>query len=191
MGDSVFTTSISLLERLRSPGDQVAWAQFAAIYTPLLFYWAKRHGLQDSDAADLVQDVMATLVRTLPEFQYEQAKSFRAWLRTVTQNKWRERSRRLALPIEASANITDLIAEETREFWDKDYQTLLVARALEVMRAEFEQNTWQACWAVVVEQRSVAEVAQELGMTNGAVYVAKSRVLKRLREELAELWDEP
>ena len=78
------TTSFSLLERLRQPSDSAAWDRFVELYTPLLFYWGRRAGLQSADAADLVQDVFEVLLHKLPEFQYDRQKSFRSWLRTVT-----------------------------------------------------------------------------------------------------------
>jgi RNA polymerase sigma-70 factor (ECF subfamily) len=84
------TTSPSLLERVRRPSDDAAWRQFVDLYTPLLCQWARRAGLQDADIADLVQDVFTTLVRVLPEFEYDSRKSFRAWLKTVLMNRWRK-----------------------------------------------------------------------------------------------------
>src|SRR5262249_5968124 len=88
------TTSPSLLERLRQPNDQAAWARFVELYSPLLYYWARRAGLQAADASDLVQDVFEVLVRQMPLFVYSPHKSFRGWLRSVTLNRWRERHRR-------------------------------------------------------------------------------------------------
>src|SRR5271154_45229 len=88
------TTSVSLLERLRQPAEQDAWNRFVHLYTPLLFAWADRAGLQSHDAADLVQDVFVLLLRKLPEFTYDSRQSFRGWLRTVALNKWRESRRR-------------------------------------------------------------------------------------------------
>jgi DNA-directed RNA polymerase specialized sigma24 family protein len=83
-------TSASLLDRLRRPGEDAAWARFVDLYTPLLYHWARRTGLAQAQAADLVQDVLVVLVRKLPEFTYDRTRSFRSWLRTVTLNKWRE-----------------------------------------------------------------------------------------------------
>src|SRR5438128_12285057 len=88
------TTSVSLLERLRQPDAHAAWERFVDLYTPLLFYWARRVGLQESDAADLVQDVFTILVQKLPEFHYDRSHSFRSWLHTVLLNKWRKLRRR-------------------------------------------------------------------------------------------------
>src|SRR3954468_8593819 len=87
------TTPVSLLERLRQPDPQEAWVRFTRLYTPLLYYWARRMRLQPEDAADLVQEVFAQLVVKLPEFTYEPGKRFRAWLRTVILNKYRDRLR--------------------------------------------------------------------------------------------------
>src|SRR5437762_6031155 len=90
------TTDASLLERLKLPVDQRAWSRFVDLYTPLIYSWGRQVGLQESDAADLVQEVFALLVVKMPDFAYDRHKSFRAWLRTVTLNKWRDRCRRLA-----------------------------------------------------------------------------------------------
>jgi len=89
-------TPVSLLERICQKSDQDAWSRFVALYTPLIFYWGRRCGLQAEDASDLTQDVLATLFQKLPEFTYDHHKSFRAWLRTVTLNHWRDRARRPA-----------------------------------------------------------------------------------------------
>src|SRR5690348_6167769 len=97
------TTSLTLLERLRTPDDPEAWSRFARLYTPLLYYWCRRTGLQEHDAADLVQDVFVTLVGKLPEFQYDPQKSFRNWLRVLTLNKCHERHRRMSLQPAGSA----------------------------------------------------------------------------------------
>ena len=88
------TTPPSLLERLRQPADEKAWQEFVDLYSPLLYQWARRAGLQEHDAADLLQDVFAHLLRKLPEFEYDRHKSFRGWLRTTTLNLWRDGCRR-------------------------------------------------------------------------------------------------
>src|ERR1700722_11673297 len=89
-------TPASLLQRLRQPDEQGAWERFVDLYTPLIFFWACRMRLQAQDAADLVQDVFTTLLQKLPEFHYDPGKSFRAWLRTLTVNRWRDSLRRKA-----------------------------------------------------------------------------------------------
>jgi RNA polymerase sigma-70 factor (ECF subfamily) len=180
-------TPASLLERLRQP-DQQAWPRFVQLYTPLLYYWSRRLGLQEPDAADLVQDVLLHLVRKLPEFTCDRNRSFRGWLRAVVLNVWRNR-RRAELPRAADPPDLDEVAdsEDSEAFDEVEYRRWLVGRALELMQAEFQATTWKACWEFVVSGRPAAEVAAELGLSVGAVYVAKSRVLNRLRRELLGL----
>ena len=181
------TTPPSLLEQLRQPNDQQAWQRFVDLYTPLLFYSARRVGLQDSDAADLVQEVFALLVRKLPEFAYDQDKGFRNWLRTVLMNKWREIGRRNALPT-AGAVPERAAPDEIAALADEEFRRHLIVRALELMKAEFQPATWKACWEYAAVGRPAAEVAAELGVSVNAVYLATGRVLRRLRHELAGLW---
>jgi RNA polymerase sigma-70 factor (ECF subfamily) len=183
------TTSHSLLEQLHRPGEQEAWSRFVELYTPLIYYWARKTGLQPPDASDLVQEVFLVLAKKLPEFKYDPQQSFRGWLRAITLNKWRERSRRRVLPIDANAEINAVHAnsESLEAQWDAEYHASLVGRALALMRAEFQPKTWMACWEHVVSGKSAGEVAAELGMTVDSVYAAKSRVLKRLRQELEGL----
>jgi RNA polymerase sigma-70 factor (ECF subfamily) len=182
-------TSPSLLERLRRPGEQEAWARFVDLYTPLLYHWARGVGLQPHDAADLVQEVFAALVTKLPQLTYDRSKSFRGWLRAVTLNKWRERCRRLAVPEVPVGAASDVAAPDGEALWEAEYRQHLVARAVEIMRTDFQPATWRACWEVVVAGRPAAEVAAELGLTVGAVHAARFRVTARLREELAGLMD--
>ncbi len=181
------TTSISLLARLRRPGEEEAWARFVELYAPLLYYWANSTGLPDDDAADLVQDVFLVLVRKLPEFLYDRQKSFRAWLRTVLFNKWRDRLRRAAaIPQthDPAALANASVPDDAQMFGELEYRQCLVSRALELMKVEFQPTTWQACWEVVVKGRCATDVSAEMGISVDAVYTAKSRVLRRLRSEL-------
>ncbi len=186
------TTSPTLLERLRQPNQPEAWGRFVELYSPLLYYWARRLGLQESDAADLVQDVFTVLLEKLPEFQYDPNRTFRGWLRTVTVNKFLERRRK-----EAAARkhvkpgpVPELPDEDQLEaIWDEEYNRHVLGRALEVLKREFEPHTLKACWEFVVEGRKAADVAAELGIKEGAVRAAKFRVLCRLRQELDGLID--
>jgi RNA polymerase sigma-70 factor (ECF subfamily) len=183
------TTSVSLLERLcRSPATN-AWDRFVELYTPLLFYWARRLGLQESDAADLVQDIFTVLVEEVPRFRYEPGKRFRGWLWTVTVNRFREKRRRRDPTPQADEGVFALTTtpDDTAALDEAEYRTYLVDRALRLMRAEFQPTTWQACWEYVVSGRSATEVAAELGITVNAVHLAKSRVMRRLRDELEGL----
>jgi RNA polymerase sigma-70 factor (ECF subfamily) len=188
----VHTTSASLLQRLRQPGEPTAWDQFVKLYTPLLYYWARRAGLQESDAADLVQDVFVVLLRELPRFTYDRGQSFRGWLRQVTLNHWRDHCRRGARgPRQADGADPDALADpaDGSTFEEEEYRQYLVGRALRLMQANFEPVTWKACWEHVVSGRPAAAVAAELGITENAVYIAKCRVLRHLREQLDGLWD--
>jgi RNA polymerase sigma-70 factor (ECF subfamily) len=184
-------TSASLLERLKRPAQEQAWARFVELYTPLLYGWARRSGCPEADAADLVQEVLTLLVRKLPEFSYDRHKSFRAWLRTVAHNCWNNLRRRAVLPRAATTPDLDALPapDPSDPFWETEYRQRLVARALSLMQADFEPTTWKACWEYVVAGRPAAQVARELGIRTGTVYAAKSRVLSRLRQELAGLLD--
>lgn len=185
-------TPASLLERLRGSFDADTWARFVRLYTPMIYSWGRRVGLQDQDARDLTQDVFTTLVQVLPTFAYDRQKSFRRWLRTVTLNHWRNRlkQRNEKLPRGPGKAVEHIAAPDQLEaLWEEEYQRHLVTRALAVMRADFEEKTWKACWEVVVAGRSASDVAKELDLTVGAVYAAKFRVLDRLRHELGELLD--
>lgn len=183
-------TPVSLLERLRHPEADEAWTRFVRLYTPMIYTWARQAGATPEDASDLVQEVLATLVRALPGFRYEPGKSFRAWLKTVALNRWREGKRKPALGMVRDVDVSDLAGPaDVHGFEEAEYRRHLVGRALEIMREEFRPTTWRACWASVVDGRPPAEIAGELGISVNAVYVAKSRVLRRLYQELSGLLD--
>jgi len=143
------STPLSLLERLQQPAAQDAWTRFVRLYTPLLYHFARSAGLQEADAADLVQDVFVLLLDKLPQFRHDGTNSFRSWLRVVTLNKWRERARRAALPMagrdDVLASLAD--ADPLETYWETDYRRHLVAQALHLMQTEFQPTTWQAGWA--------------------------------------------
>lgn len=126
------STPISLLERVRQRSDQEAWSRFAQLYAPVIFFWGRKCGLQPDDAADLTQEVFVTLVQKLPEFTYDRHKSFRAWLRTVTLNNWRDRLKRTATrPLPGDeAHLDELAAERISALEEDEYRQHLVSRAL-------------------------------------------------------------
>ncbi len=181
-------TPVTLLQRLRQAPDADVWARFVRLCTPLLFSWARHTGMSENDAADLVHAVFVVLVQELPKFDYDPQRSFRGWLRTVLLNRWRtlRRQRRpVPLPgLEAEAEPSDPALPDEEE----DRRQLL-DRALLLVRPEFQPGTWEAFRQYVLLGRPVAEVAAELGMSVNAVYVAKSRVLQRLRQEVGGLVD--
>lgn len=185
-------TPASLLERLRQPDARAAWDRFVELYTPLFYYWAKRLRVQSDDAADLVQDLFTTLVEQMPNFLYHPSKRFRGWLWTVFINRHRALRRRDAVRgTEVDGAALDQLAGDAPpdEVAEREYRDYLVHRALQLMRADFQPQTWMACWEYVVVGRPAQEVAAELGIAVNAVHLAKSRVLRRLRDELQGLLD--
>lgn len=181
-----------MLDRLRRPNENDEWSRFVELYTPLLYSWVIKSGVRDQDAGDLVQEVLARVVRKLPEYHYDHNGSFRGWMLTIALNVHRDQRRRSnARPAEFAVATLEPAAESDAalEFEEEEYRRYLVTRALQIMKADFRPTTWQACWEHVVSDRSAAEVAQELGISEGAVFAAKSRVLRRLRHELQGLLD--
>lgn len=186
------TTSQSLLARLSQPDDEDAWRRFVELYEPLLKYWLRRFPLQPADAADLLQDILTALLAALPSFERRPGARFRGWLWTLTLNKYRERSRKLAARPERSGmpEVEQACVEsQVVAIEDDEYRQYLVRRSMELLRCEIEPMTWKACWEFVANSRPAVEVAAELGISVNAVYLAKSRVLRRLRVELEGLCD--
>jgi RNA polymerase sigma-70 factor (ECF subfamily) len=183
----VNSTSISLLERVRAASDSPAWQRFVSLYAPLLQQWAVRAGL--AEAGDVVQEVFVVLLRELPSFQYDSARAnFRGWLKTITINKVRDQQRKKVAVTGGNEPALELVADSSFEkLFDEEFHQQVSQRALQIMQSDFQEHTWRACWETTVNNRPAREVAAELEMSEAAVYVAKSRVLKRLREELAGL----
>ena len=191
-------TSRSLLDRVKAD-DAAAWDRLVALYGPLVFHWCRRWDLQDQDAADVFQEVFQAVAAHVGGFRKERpGDTFRGWLRTITRNKVHDLFRRqgrepggaggtdahqrlLHLPAPAAA-------EEDSAAGD-DAERRLLYQALEVVRGEFAERTWQAFWRTAVEGQVPRDVGGDLAMSPGAVRVAKSRVLQRLREELGDLLD--
>ncbi len=182
------STPGSLLEKLRRSGEQAAWERFVKLYTPLLHFWARKLGLADADADDVVQDVFTVLVEKLPQFHYDPQKRFRAWLWTILVNKVRQRERRPTLPLEQTA-AEPATVDPVAELAELEYRDYLVGRALQLMQGEFRPAIWEAFWLATTTKQSAAEVAGQLGISVAAVYNAKYRVLQRLRQELDGLLD--
>jgi RNA polymerase sigma-70 factor (ECF subfamily) len=194
----VSDTSASLLERLRAQPDGDAWRRLVAIYTPLLRQWLGRYGLQPSDVDDLTQDVLAVVVRELPAFEHNQrAGAFRRWLRTILVNRlrgfWRARQSR---PQATGGSDLGPVLEQLEDpqsglsqLWDHEHDRHVMARLLELIEPQVTPATWQAFRRVVLEGQDEEAVAAELGVTVNAVFIAKSRVLARLRREAKELLD--
>jgi RNA polymerase sigma-70 factor, ECF subfamily len=156
------------------------------VYSPGLFTWARSMGLQEVDAADLVQDVLLKLLKELPDFQYDQGKSFRRWLWTLSKNVYLKRLRR-RVPELADPEVLDEQETAPEEpFWEEEFRQHMFNRVLTIVEKEFPSNTWRAFWGHVVDGKPASQVSAELGINLWAVYTAKFRVLAYLHEELAD-----
>lgn len=190
-------TSASLLQRVRTRADGESWRHLVAIYDPLVRGWLKQHGLLSSDVDDVTQEVMAVVVRRLAEFHHNgRVGAFRTWLKTITVNCLRDHWRRgKHRPQVDQSTADDMLAQladpdsELSRQWDLDHDRHVARRLLEMLRGEFEPRTWQAFHRTAMEGAAASSVAAELGLTTNAVFIARSRVLSRLREEAAELID--
>lgn len=190
-------TSTSLLIRVRQQ-DVDAWSRLSKIYGPLVYSWARRAGLQNSDAADIVQDVFRRVARNIKDFRRDRpGDSFRGWLWTVTRNQVRDHFRKIHRQPQAiggtDANyhlqsIAEALDGEDSLTAEQD-EGFIYRQALELMKSEFQEPTWRAFWRVVIDGAAPANVAEELGLSVWSVYQAKSRILRRLRTEFAELED--
>jgi RNA polymerase sigma-70 factor (ECF subfamily) len=189
-------TSRSLLARARAdePG---AWERLVGLYAPLVLRWCRGRGLQDQDVADVFQEVFQAVVAHVGAFRKERAgDTFRGWLRRITENKLRDHFRRLGREArgaggssaqERFAQLPQADRPADDEPAADEGERGLFARALDLIRGEFEERTWAAFWRTAVEGRAPKDVAADLGMSAGAVRVAKSRVLQRLRAELGDV----
>ena len=185
-------TRASLLLGIRDPMNRVAWGQFVQIYAPLIHTYGLRRGLQDADAADLTQEVFRCVARSAPGFQYDPVLgSFRGWLFTVTRNELRKMAARKAREVSGTGDteIRQILEQQPdpgtdAEHWRREYQWNLFHWAADKVRAEFRQSTWQAFWLTAVVGRDIDQVAEELRLSPGAVYVARSRVTARIRQEI-------
>jgi RNA polymerase sigma-70 factor, ECF subfamily len=191
--DAEGSTSSSLLERARAH-DPSAWRRLADLYGPLIYRWCRHVGLQPDDAADVVQEVFRSVAGHLERFRKEQpGDSFRGWLWTIARNKIRDHFRarkdrpQAAGGTDAHRQMMNWAAPDDPSASASSKSPLgrtPLQLALEAIRGDFGENAWKAFWMTTVEQHSSQDVARELGMTANAVRLAKSRILKRLRQEL-------
>ncbi len=194
MGDDL--TRASLLIQLRDPSNAEAWSEFVSLYMPLLHGYAMKFGLQDSDAADLAQDTIRQVIRNIDRFDYTRERgSFRGWLLTIARNQIRRNSQKFTNR-ERGTGDTDHIrmvnaqpSREESDQWEAEYQRVLFSVAAEKIKCEFRSTTWLAFWHTAVEGNVAVRVSEQLNISLAAVYIARSRVLARLREEVARLDD--
>src|SRR5205085_2176746 len=192
-------TRASLLVRLRDPNDTEAWKEFVRLYAAVIYGFARKRGLQDADAADLMQEVLRSVASTVHRLDYDPGRgTFRGWLFTVTRNKvfnfMEGRSRhvqgsgdaRVHQRLEQHAEEDGTLAAD----WEADYQRAMVAQAMAKIKGEFQSATWEAFLQTAVGGSTPAQAARRVGLSVGAVYVAKSRVIARLRQEIERMQGE-
>ena len=188
------STSTTLIDRVRAD-EPDAWKRLVDIYGPLVYGWCRQCGLQAEDAHDVGQEVFSKLAVRIAAFRREQpGDTFHGWLWTITRNEVRNHFRRQKGWPGAKSGTT--MPQQLAQFPQKepgsadsseardDAKVALVHRALEAIRHEFEDSSWQAFWRMLVQGHSSAEIAEDLGLSKAAIRQAKYRILKRLRREL-------
>jgi RNA polymerase sigma factor (sigma-70 family) len=188
-------TRPSLLLRLRNSRDSEAWRTFVETYTPLVYAYCRRRGLQASDVADVTQEVMAQVLRSIPDFTYQpQRGRFRDWLGTITRTKlarFLSRNARAGKGEGGDARAEELTwqveAPESDTLWTEGFHARVLEVAMKRARPDFQEVTWTIFERAWVRGQAAPEVARELGVPIESVYIAKSRVLKRLRTEVVTL----
>lgn len=192
-------TRETLLLRLRDLQDHDAWSRFLHDYGPMLYRFVRSRGLQDADASDLVQDVLRSVGSAIGRLDYDKTKGgFRAWLFTITRNKLYthfEKKQRTEPAGNHTGQLELLNQEddsdcELEEQWELEHQRLLAARAMKNLKPDIDPKTWSAFELTAIDSLSAAQAGERLGMSSGAVYVAKSRVVAKLRTEIERMLDE-
>ena len=191
------TTSASLLERLASTGDNSDWMNLLVIYRPFIERVAKGYPSLASHADDVAQEVMLVLMRELPVFQRQRSGSFRSFLRNVTVNQLRialrknSRERTTLDPQVAQQleQLADPLSPAARQ-WDEDHDRAVMQRIIDVVKPTVQEKTWCAFERYALDDLPPDQVAQELGLSLNSVLLAKSRVLRRMREEARGLVDD-
>ena len=196
---AVIPTSVSLLERLRSAQpDDPHWRRLHDIYEPWILGWLARVPELGSESHDVAQEVLMVVVKELPNFRRQRDGSFRRWLGNVVVNRlrshWKKRQRRPVVGLDGESQIAfveqlaDPASALSRE-WDRQHDQFVLDRLMATVRADFTKTTWEAFRRCALDGETAAAVAADLGITVNAVLTAKSRVLRRLREEAAGLID--
>lgn len=189
---SIPSTRNSLLARLQDSGDLAAWAEFESIYRPAIYRFVRGRNLQPADADDLTQQVMIAVAKKLGQWDPDQSGSFRAFLLTVTRNATlnhltrRSREHPMAEG-EQMTGIQGVVTPGMDEEIDWEFRRAVFRSVAATVREEFKPSTWDSFWLVAVLGYAPSDAAQQLGLSIGAVYVCKSRVIKRIRDRIAEL----
>ncbi|MCA9192661.1 MAG: sigma-70 family RNA polymerase sigma factor [Planctomycetales bacterium] len=193
------TTSVSLLDRLASAGENSDWQRLLQIYRPFVFAVVKSYPDLESQADDISQETMMILLRELPTFKRQRKGSFRTWLRGIIVNQLRKaarKSRRYRQPASDGPRLEEQIEDLNNpeslycQQWEAEHDKQVLDRAMEIVRAETKPDTWKAFQLYALEDKKPNVVANQLGLSTNMVLLAKSRVLKALREEVAGLVDD-
>ena len=187
-------TPISLLERLRHHPDDSCWRRLTDLYLPLIQRWLDRQGLPPADADDLTQEILLVVVREVAAFDHSGRRgAFRTWLRTIVVHRlrgyWRGRQAR---PQQAAAEQLDQLSDpdsDLARLWEQEHDEFVLRRLLELIEPEFTPAAWHAFRRQSVDGLTAAQAAAELGVSANAVLIAKSRVLRRLRQQAVGLID--
>lgn len=197
MSDSELKTRQTLLIKIRDPNDSVAWDEFADLYTPLIYRFLVSRGLSSEDARDVMQESLKAVAGAIDRFEYDPEKgTFRSWLYTVVRSKLNNhfgREYRTPIPTgptEVQGLVDEQGADDEAGQWELEYKRHMFHWATEKVRGDFQDNTWQAFWRTAVDEVAPEEVARELDMSPGSVYVAKSRVIAKLREAILSVTGE-
>src|SRR4051794_34356237 len=181
-------TRASLLLRLRDPRDEIAWREFVELYTPLVYGYARKQGLQDADAADLSQEVLGSVAGAVGRLDYDPARgAFRNWLFTVVRRKlstWRRDRKNdpVSRPDTSPPAALEQCPAPEQAWWEAEWERHLFNWACQQVRREVTERTWEAFWRTAIDAQSGSEVAAALGLSVAAVYRARSRVVARLKE---------
>ena len=191
---SVPPTRPTLLFRIRDARDQEAWGRFIDLYAPLVYGFLRKRGLQDADSADLTQDVLRQVSVAAKSLEYDAKRgTFRGWLFTIVQNRLTDHWRKEGIR-EHGGGDTD-VQQQLNEIpqpggldasaeWDADYERQLFHYAANIVKQDFTPTTWQAFWLTAVDGIGGREVAEKLDLTVAAVYLAKGRVMARLKDQV-------
>ena len=180
------TTSLTLIGRATA-GDDDAWRRLVTIYGPLIYQWARRIGLQPNDASDAMQDTLASVWSAMPRFDAATTgATFRGWLLTILRRRIADAARRRPDERPAGSVVEQQSASDPQSPTDRSG---VLHRAVLQYRQDFGDAVWRAFWETAVAGRDAADVASELGITRWAVYKSRSRVLQRLKTELADEFD--
>jgi RNA polymerase sigma factor (sigma-70 family) len=189
------TTQSILLLRLRDARDEEAWSHFVRLYAPLVYRYARRRGLQDCDAADVAQNVLRAAMHDAGKLDgIHRRGSLRSWLFTVAHHKVYDLQKSREKQAEATGESAMLAllheqpAREDRTAWEREYREQLYSWAAEQVERQSSPAAWQAFRRTAVDGQPAAVVAKDLGMTVAAVYLAKSRIMARLKEQVG-LWE--